>query len=82
MTQRHEITLSDAAQRLGMSWERTWRLVLTGALVGQKHDGKWTVSQASVDRFETVRRATDSNDGGSRGDAPTARRVVNGRRVR
>ncbi len=59
---KNDIPLSEAALRLGLSWERAWRLVLTGALVGQKHHGKWTVSQASVDRFETVRRATDSND--------------------
>jgi hypothetical protein len=59
---KKDIPLSEAALRLGLSWERAWRLVLTGVLVGQKREGKWTVSQASIDRFETVRRATDRSD--------------------
>lgn len=39
MAEQFEISLSDAAQRLGMSWGRAWRLVLTGKLRGTKREG-------------------------------------------
>jgi hypothetical protein len=43
-----EITLSDAAQRLSISWGRAWRLVLMGELRGTKRDGRWMVCESSV----------------------------------
>ncbi len=43
------VPLTVAAQRLGISWPRAWRLVLTGALAGFKRDGRWFVAAASLD---------------------------------
>lgn len=47
----NEIALSDAAQRLGLSWERAWRLLLSGALTGRKDGGRWLVSVSSVEHY-------------------------------
>jgi hypothetical protein len=44
------IPLALAAQRLGVSWTRAWRLVLTGQLEGSKIGGRWVVSAASIER--------------------------------
>ena len=41
----------DAAARLGMSYGRTLRLVLIGALKGEKHHGHWVVSIADLNRL-------------------------------
>jgi hypothetical protein len=47
-----EITLPAAARRLGQSWPRTWRQVLTGELEGrQDTNGKWLVREASVEQL-------------------------------
>jgi len=54
MTEQREIALSDAAQRLGISWERTWRLLLTGRLRGEKRNGRWFVSATSVELLRTA----------------------------
>ena len=54
-----EIALSDAALRLGKSWERTWRLVLKGALTGRKKDGRWVVTEESV---EAMIRSTTADE--------------------
>jgi hypothetical protein len=48
MSEFSEISLTDAAQRLGISWGRAWRLLLTGKLSGAKRDGRWFVSEVSV----------------------------------
>lgn len=45
-----ELPLSAAAQRLGVSWQRAWRMVLTGELVGRQVAGRWLVDEASIDR--------------------------------
>ena len=45
-----EIPLTCAAQRLGISWHRAWRLVLTGTLEGRKVRGRWVVGRNSVAR--------------------------------
>jgi hypothetical protein len=50
------ISLPQAAQALGQSWERTWRQVLTGQLAGEKRDGRWLVSVASVERLARLRQ--------------------------
>ena len=42
------VPLSQAALQLGISWQRAWRLVLTGGLDGQKIGGRWLVSTTSV----------------------------------
>jgi Helix-turn-helix domain len=43
--------LADAAQRLGVSWGRAWRLALTGVLEARKVGRLWTVSRSSVERL-------------------------------
>ena len=43
--------LADAAQRLGVSWGRAWRLALTGVLEARRVGRLWTVSRSSVDRL-------------------------------
>lgn len=52
--QQDEIGLAEAAQRLGISWQRAWRLVLTGALDGHQRDGRWYVHVESVAAMKTV----------------------------
>lgn len=54
-----EIALPEAAQRLGISWHRAWRLVLTGSLRATRDpgSGKWLVSRASLDEFIEKRGA-------------------------
>ena len=44
--------LPQAEQRLHQSWERTWRMVLSGRITGEKRGGRWFVNAADV---ETVR---------------------------
>jgi hypothetical protein len=53
-----ELSLAEAALRLGLSWQRAWRLVLTGEIVGRKRDGRWVVDSESVERY---RNSTPSN---------------------
>ena len=54
-----EVTLSDAAHQLGLSWAATWRLVLIGALDGRRDrvSGRWRVQRSSVER---VKREADT----------------------
>lgn len=51
-TQRDLMSLPQAAQRLGQSWERTWRMMLSGRIAGEKRGGRWFVNTVDV---ETVR---------------------------
>ena len=46
--------LADAAQRLGVSWERAWRLLLSGSIAGEKRSGRWWVKTADVDRTREI----------------------------
>ena len=41
--------LPQAAQRLEQSWERTWRMVLSGRITGEKRGGRWFVKTADVE---------------------------------
>lgn len=53
-----EVPLSAAAQRLGISWQRAWRMVLTGELVGRQVAGRWLVDEATIERCgEQLERA-------------------------
>jgi hypothetical protein len=54
------IALPAAAQRLGMSWSRTWRRVLTGELEGEQRDGRWYVRREAVERELAEREAPDA----------------------
>lgn len=51
------LPLTLAAARLGRSWAQAWRLVLIGHLCGEKRQGRWYVTAASVER---LRRDTAS----------------------
>ncbi len=55
-TQQH-ISLSLAAQRLGVSWAVAWRLLLQGKLRGHKVRGRWFIDPISVRDFDE--EATD-----------------------
>lgn len=48
MDERRVIPLTEAAQRIGISWERAWRLLLQGVLRGEKRSGRWFVSESTV----------------------------------
>jgi hypothetical protein len=44
-----DVPLADAALRLGVTWDRAWRMMLRGQLVGHRREnGRWVVSQESV----------------------------------
>jgi hypothetical protein len=58
MSKRSEISLTDAAQRLGISWGRAWRLILTGKLAGEKREGRWFVNELSVAEMESSASAS------------------------
>jgi hypothetical protein len=45
------IPLTDAALQLGISWERAWRLMLSGQLTGMKRGNRWFVDRRSIDRY-------------------------------
>ena len=49
------IPLPEAAQKLGVSWERAWRSLLRGELQGQKLDGRWYVTEASLEAAKATR---------------------------
>jgi hypothetical protein len=51
MRKRREVPLSIAAQRLAVSWERAWRLVLQGRIRGRKVNGRWLVSWPDTERL-------------------------------
>ena len=54
------IPLVTAAARLGLSWDSTSRLVLTGVLKGEKVGGRWYVEPASVEEHLRLVRAEAS----------------------
>jgi hypothetical protein len=53
MVDDKEVLLTEAALRLGISWERAWRLVLTGQLKGQKKGKRWLVDSQSLKALES-----------------------------
>ena len=48
------VPLAEAAQRLSVSWERAWRLMLGSTLSGEKRGGRWWVRRADVERVRTT----------------------------
>lgn len=42
------ISLSEAAKELGVSWAVAWRLLLQGKLLGRKVGQNWRVDERSV----------------------------------
>ena len=51
------IPLSEAAHRMGVSWERAWRLMLQRQLAGTKTNGRWYVTEESIAEYESNRAA-------------------------
>lgn len=51
-----ELPLSIAAQRLGLSWSQTWRLVLIDRLPARRIGGRWLVSGDGLMALEAVRK--------------------------
>ena len=45
------VDLTTAAQRLGLSSERTRRAVLTWRLVGERRNGHWFIASDSLERY-------------------------------
>jgi hypothetical protein len=66
MEHLHEIDITEAARRLGFSWHRAWRAVLTGRLKGRRVGRSWRVDPESVRRLHEVLRrfAEVDNPGG------------------
>ncbi len=62
------ISLTEAAKRLSMSWERTWRALLSGNLEGEKRRGRWYVTIRSVRRFERCLRNPTPSSGAASDD--------------
>lgn len=62
--EKRDMGLPEAAQRLGVSWHRAWRLALTGALRATRDpaSGKWRISRASVDEFLRQRASQSDAD--------------------
>lgn len=53
MSELVTIPLAEAAQMLGLSWDRAWRLVLQGRLRGEKKGGtRWVVTAESVEAWK------------------------------
>ena len=48
--------LAEAAQRLGIPYQRAHRLLMVGVLPGRKRGGRWSVLAASVHRLRKSRR--------------------------
>jgi hypothetical protein len=69
VSKRSEISLTDAAQRLGISWGRAWRLILTGKIAGVKREGRWFVNELSVEEMESSESASSERVFRGRDDA-------------
>ena len=56
-TQVSRMPLADAAQALGLRYNATFNLVLIGELEGHRKDnGRWEVSQESVEAYRARRK--------------------------
>lgn len=55
-----EISIVEAAHKLGFTWRRTWDAVLSGRLRGRKVGGHWRVDSDDVDRFVRERETENA----------------------
>ena len=63
-----QVTLTEAAFRLGRSYPSTLNLVLTKRLKGERREGRWFVDADSLEQLdchETERRNTSTSGQGS-----------------
>jgi predicted site-specific integrase-resolvase len=51
VTRPKVLTVSETAQRLSIRMESIYRLIYAGLLEGQRVDGKWELSQKSVENY-------------------------------
>ncbi len=49
---KNAIPLAQAARRLRLSWAAMYRLVLTGRVGAEQHNGRWYCDEASVQELE------------------------------
>lgn len=59
MSVPHMIGLSEAAQHIGIPYQNAHRLLLTGALRGEKRQGRWMVRREDTERLRTEREEKD-----------------------
>ena len=57
------IALADAAAQLRMSYNRAYRLVLIGRIIGRKNAGRWFVDVGSLEKFTRQSRRTSQEAG-------------------
>ena len=55
MNRLGEVDLVEAAHRLRVAWHVAYRMVLTGELEGERHEGHWYVDAADLERLEHER---------------------------
>ena len=51
MDRLEQVDLVGAAQRLRVAWHVAYRMVLTGALKGERRDGHWFVDATDLERL-------------------------------
>jgi len=56
MPRNDEIGLAEAAARLRIPYQDAHRLLLTGAIAGQKRGGRWFVQLADVEKLVRDRK--------------------------
>jgi hypothetical protein len=62
MSEIQLVPLPQAALRLGISWEKAWRLVLKGTLKGEQKGGRWMVSENSLRVFIAQRNRRSAEE--------------------
>jgi excisionase family DNA binding protein len=55
MAQRKMVTVREAARRLGGGYYAVYKLMLDGALKGERVAGRWVVDAADLDRLVRTR---------------------------
>jgi hypothetical protein len=51
MAQDSKLTVNNAARRLGTRVDSIYKLLYAGLLIGQRVDGRWEISAASVEEY-------------------------------
>lgn len=59
MSDPQMVGLAEAAQYLGIPYQNAHRLLLTGALRGEKRSGRWIVRWEDAERLKTEREGQD-----------------------
>ncbi len=59
------VPLPLCSQQLGLTWRRTYDLVLAGKLQGEQRDGRWMVRRDALDRLLRERKRMKSAEAAS-----------------